>query len=342
MRDVTVLITACGNVYMPGTTASIKNNGERKIRLIGADMNHDDTILQMVDQYYQVPRGDDPNYASAILDICLKEHVDVVIPIMSAELIALAEKEEMFKKAGVILSVSNLESLKIANNKLALFEYMQANGIPTPKFCSVNSVADVDPAIEHIGVPVVFKTNEGSGSRGMRIIDPSKSRFDILFHEKPTSAYVTLQDFKETLQEGDMPSMMAMEYLPGHEYTVDMVCENGKVLYNMCRRGLNVQTSIILDGVVEDKPEITGLCAMVAEKLKLTGNIGFDVKERADGTPVIMECNPRATAGVSEFTASGVNLLYLNIKRCLGESLPEVTPRYGVIMKRRYQEMYWG
>ena len=320
MREVTVLITACGNVYMPGTAASVKNNGERNIRLIGADMNHDDTILQMFDQYYQVPRGDDPNYAAAILEICRKEHVDVVIPIMSVELETLAKNEAMFKEAGVVLSVSSLESLKIANNKLALFEYMRDNDIPVPKFWKVNSVADVDPAIEHIGVPVVFKTNEGSGSRGMRIIDPSKSRFDILFHEKPTSAYVTLQDFKETLQEGDMPPMMAMEYLPGNEYTVDMLCENGKVLYNMCRRGLNVQTSIILDGIVEDKPEITGLCAMVAEKLKLTGNIGFDVKERADGTPVIMECNPRATAGVSEFTASGVNLLYLNIKRCLGLS----------------------
>ena len=342
MREVTVLITACGNAYMPGTATSVKNNGERKIRLIGADMNHDDTILQMFDQYYQVPRGDDPGYADALLDICIKEQVDVVIPIMSVELETLAKNADKFKAAGVALSVSRLEALKIANNKLALFEFMEENGIPTPKFCCVNSVEDVDRAIAHIGVPVVFKTNEGSGSRGMRIIDPSKSRFDILFHEKPTSAYVTLQDFKETLQEGQMPPMMAMEYLPGHEYTVDMLCDNGKVLYNMCRRGLNVQTSIILDGVVEDKPEITNLCAMVAEKLKLTGNIGFDVKERADGTPVIMECNPRATAGVSEFTASGVNLLYLNVKRCLGEPLPEVNPKYGVIMKRRYQEMYWG
>ncbi len=342
MCDVTVLITACGNVYMPGTTASIKNNGERNIRLIGADMNRDDTILQMVDQYYTVPRGDDPGYADAILDICIKEHVDVVIPIMSAELETLAKNADRFQKAGVALPISNLESLKIANNKLALLEFMRENGIPAPKFCKVNCVEDVDRAIEAIGVPVVFKTTEGSGSRGMRIIDPSKSRFDILFHEKPTSAYVTLQDFKETLQEGDMPPMLAMEYLPGHEYTVDMLCDNGKVLYNLCRRGLNVQTSIILDGIVEDKPEITGLCAQVAEKLKLTGNIGFDVKERADGTPVIMECNPRATAGISEFTASGVNLLYLNVKRCLGEPLPELTPKYGVIMKRRYQEMYTG
>ncbi len=342
MRDITVLITACGNVYMPGTTASIKNNGERNIRLIGADMNHDDTILQMVDQYYQVPRGDDPGYADAILDICIKEHVDVVIPIMSVELETLARNADKFAKAGVSVSVSDLEPLKIANNKLALFEYMQANDIPTARFCEVNSVEDVDRALELVGVPVVFKTTEGSGSRGMRIIDPGKSRFDILFHEKPTSAYVTLQDFKETLQEGDMPKMLAMEYLPGHEYSVDLVCENGKVLYSLCRRGLNVQTSIILDGIVEDKPEIVQLCNQVAEKLKLTGNIGFDVKERADGTPVIMECNPRATAGISEFTASGVNLLYLNIKRCLGEPLPELTPKYGVVMKRRYQEMYCG
>ena len=342
MCDVTVLITACGNVYMPGITGSIKNNGERKIRLIGADMNHDDTMLQMVDQYYTVPRGDDPSYADAILDICIKEHVDVVIPIMSAELINLAQNVEKFAKAGVNLSISNLESLKIANNKLALFEFMKENDIPVPNFCKVNCVEDVDKAIEQVGVPVVFKATEGSGSRGMRIIDPSKSRFDILFHEKPTSAYVTLQDFKETLQEGDMPKMLAMEYLPGHEYSVDLLCENGKVIYSLCRRGLNVQTSIILDGIVEDKPEITQLCNRVAEKLKLTGNIGFDVKERADGTPVIMECNPRATAGVSEFAASGVNLLYLNIKRCLGEPLPELTPKYGVIMKRRYMEMYCG
>lgn len=342
MRDVTVLITACGNVYMPGTAASIKNNGERNVRLIGADMNHDDTILQMFDQYYQVPRGDDPSYADAILDICIKEKVDVVIPIMSVELETLAKNADRFAAAGVALSVSDLENLRIANDKLALLKFMQENGIPTARFCEVNCVADVDKALEEVGIPVVFKTTEGSGSRGMRIIDPCKSRFDILFHEKPTSAYVTLQDFKETLQEGQMPQMLAMEYLPGHEYTVDMLCDHGKVLYSLCRRGLNVQTSIILDGIVEDKPEITGLCNQVAEKLKLTGNIGFDVKERADGTPVIMECNPRATAGVSEFAASGVNLLYLNIKRCLGEEIPELTPKYGVIMKRRYMEMYCG
>ena len=32
LRDVTVLITAAGNVFMPGTTACLTKNGERKMK----------------------------------------------------------------------------------------------------------------------------------------------------------------------------------------------------------------------------------------------------------------------------------------------------------------------
>lgn len=35
-----------------------------------------------------------------------------------------------------------------------------------------------------------------------------------------------------------------MEYLPGEEYTVDLLADNGKVLYNCCRRSLNMENSI--------------------------------------------------------------------------------------------------
>lgn len=340
MSNVTVLITACGNVYMPGTTKAIRENGERKLTLIGTDMNKDDTILEMVDRYYQVPRANDPSYVDVLYDICKKEHVDVVIPIMSAELEVLSLNKKKFEEIGTIISISDYEQLCIANDKLKLFNYMKNNNISCAKYYEVNNVEDVDKAIEEIGYPIVFKACEGSGSRGFRIIDPTKSRFDILFNEKPNSAYTTLKEFKETLMEGSMPQMLAMEYLPGDEYTVDMLVDNGEVKYSLCRRGLNVQTSIILDGVVEEEPEIISLCNEVATKLKLHGNIGFDIKKRKDGMPIIMECNPRATAGVSEFVASNVNLLYLCVKMHLKEELPVINPKYGVIMKRRYIEMY--
>ena len=157
MSNVTVLITACGNVYMPGTTKAIRENGERKLTLIGTDMNKDDTILEMVDRYYQVPRANDSSYVDVLYDICKKEHVDVVIPIMSAELEVLSLNKKKFEEIGTIISISDYEQLCIANDKLKLFNYMKNNNISCAKYYEVNNVEDVDKAIEEIGYPIVFK-----------------------------------------------------------------------------------------------------------------------------------------------------------------------------------------
>lgn len=71
----------------------------------------------------------------------------------------------------------------------------------------------------------------------------------------------------------------------------------------------------------------------------LEGNIGFDLRERADGSPFIMECNPRATAGIPVFAKAGVNLPYLAVKRLLGEPFETPIPREGLIVRKRWTEM---
>ena len=72
MRDLTVLVSACGYQFMPALADCIKDNGERNIRIVGTDMNYDETILQMVDAFYQVPKALDPNYIPRVLEICDK------------------------------------------------------------------------------------------------------------------------------------------------------------------------------------------------------------------------------------------------------------------------------
>ena len=74
MNDLTIMITAAGNQYMLGLVDCLKKNGERNIRLIGADMNNDLTILQMVDSYYQVPAAEDSSYIDRLLEVCRKEN----------------------------------------------------------------------------------------------------------------------------------------------------------------------------------------------------------------------------------------------------------------------------
>ena len=344
MKDITVLITAAGNMFMPGTTACLKENGERNIRLIGADMNDDPTMLQMVDAYYQVPRGDDPSYVDVIFNICKKEKVDVVLPVMSVELNVLSLNKNKFENEGIRISVSDSNSLFIANDKLALFNYMRDNGLPCAEYRSVSNINSLKEAVHELGYPkkrVCVKATNVSGSRGFRILDSVKSRYDMFFNEKPNSAFITLDDLLSIMSENEIiPEMMVMEYLPGAEYTVDLLADHGEVLYSCCRKSTNMENSIMLDGIVSDNKEVLELCRKVTEKLRLDGNIGFDVKEREDGTPMIMECNPRITAGISAFAAAGVNLPYLCVKKLLGEELPRVELKIGLKMKRRYCEMY--
>ena len=343
MKNLTVLVTAAGNVFMPGTLACLKNNGECRIRLIGADMNDDASILQMCDAAYQVPACSDPAYVDTLLDICRKEAVNILLPIMSAELDALAERKEEFAKIRTLVSVTDPQGLAIANNKRKLFDFMKEQGLACARYAIVHSGEELKSSVYSLGYPeqrVCVKATNGSGSRGFRILSEGENRFHSFMHEKPTSGITTLADLLEILTEAEeFPELMVMEYLPGEEYSVDLLADHGKVMVSCCRRSLRMENSIMLEAVVEERPDVTALCQAVTEKLGLDGNIGFDLRERSDGTPVIMECNPRITAGIPYFAHAGVNLPYLCVKKMLGIELPEIRPRYGTIIRRRWMEM---
>ena len=343
MKDLCVLVTAAGNVFMPGTLACLKNNGERNIRLIGADMSDDASILQMCDAAYQVPRGNDPSYADVLMEICNKEKVDVLLPIMSVELEALSEKKAAFAKIGTVVSVSDPKPLAIANNKGKLFDFMKEQGMPSAQYYAVHSIEELHTYARILGYPekqVCVKATDGSGSRGFRILSETASRLEMFLHEKPSAGVIRLDELVDILAEAEeFPELLVMEYLPGAEYSVDLLSDRGKVLVSCCRRSLRMENSIMLEAVIEENSVVTGLCNAVTEKLGLDGNIGFDIRERNDGIPVIMECNPRITAGIPFFAHAGVNLPYLCVKKILGEELPEIAPRYGTIIKRRWMEM---
>ena len=343
LRDITVMITAAGNVFMPGTTACLTENGERNLRLIGVDMNHDPSILQMCDTYYPVPRGDDPGYIDTLFNICEKEHVEIVLPIMTIELNALARNRAGFEAIGTKLSVSDTAALEIANDKIKLFDFMVQHGIRCADYKSVHNMETFEKAVKELGYPykrICVKATNGSGSRGFRIIDETRTRFHAYMHEKPSSCYIRLSEMEEILAEADeFPELMIMEYLPGNEYTVELLADKGKVLYCCCRKSLGMDNGIMLNSEVVENNAVEALCREVTEELKLEGNIGFDVLEREDGTPFIVECNPRLTAGIPVFRMAGVNLPYLNVKRLLGEKLPDCKPEVGKIVRRRWLEM---
>ena len=344
MRDLTVVVTACGAQFMPGLADCLKQNGERNIRLVGVDKNEDDTVLQMVDVFYQVTEEIGEAYIDRLLDICRREKASVLMPFMSVELLPLIDRIADFEAIGTKVSVSDWKSVELTNNKLKFYEFLKEQGLPVPKFYAIKNADELKTACEAVGYPkkaVCVKATELSGSRGIRIIDATKSRYDILFGQKPNSFYTTFDELQATLREQPtMPEMMAMECLPGEEGSVDLIADKGKILY-MAYRESNVNlASIPQEATLAYNEEAYQIAREVIAALGLSGNADLDFKYDETGHPVLMEINPRIAATMRIFKEGGLNLPYLRIKQLLGEELPEVEVRYGVKMKRRYLEMF--
>ena len=62
MKQATVLITGIGGPGAPGTIKSLKLIKERKIKIVGIDMDKNAVGFSMVDKSYIVPPAQDKNF----------------------------------------------------------------------------------------------------------------------------------------------------------------------------------------------------------------------------------------------------------------------------------------
>jgi len=86
LRDLKIVVTACG---CPGASTLIRmlkaNHGERKIKIIGTDMDKEPIGGFLVDKFYNVPIGSSEDYIPTMLDILEREKPDVLFPESSFE-----------------------------------------------------------------------------------------------------------------------------------------------------------------------------------------------------------------------------------------------------------------
>lgn len=343
MKSLTILSTACGAMFMPGFFRCLKDNGERDIRIIGVDTADIGYMNHIIDGFYKVPPITDESYLQCVLDICLKEHVDIVFPHISMELGLFASGRSLFESKNIRLALSNPETLHIANNKRELYENMKHNGLPTPLYVGISSVDDYDRALNYLGFPdkdVCIKIADGSGSRGVRVVSSHFSAADIFMRQKPSSLYISSADMRQIISAvNGREDLIAMERLWMPEYSVDLLAENGTVLYIGGRLNVESQMSIAQISEVKMIPAAIDLCNKIVEKLSLTGNIGFDFMFDSKGLPVLTDLNPRITATIILFKEAGINFPYLRIKQLLGETLPSCTINENIKLVRKYDDI---
>jgi carbamoyl-phosphate synthase large subunit len=131
-----------------------------------------------------------------------------------------------------------------------------------------------------------------------------------------------------------------MEYLPGDEYSVDVLVDNGRFISAIPRSRDHIKMGISFVGTVVHDTEIIKYSRRVVEGLKLNGNIGLQFKRDKTGIPKIIESNPRVQGTIVLCTAAGENMVYEAVKLGIGEEVTVPKVNWGVKMIRYWDELF--
>ena len=344
-RQITVLLTGAGAPGMPGILTCLKK-APRKLRLIGVDMDPNAPSRLDFSGFYQIPAAKDDSFIPTILEIAKREQVDIIVPCVTRELAKFAEARELFAAEGIIVATMDPHTIDVANNKGKLLTAIKQAGLPTAEFYLANTIEEVESAFNKLGYPeraVCVKAVEGNGSRAVRLVDPKISMSNLFFNEKPNGMYISKHDLIALLRETPKfpKELMLMQALPGDEYAVDLVTRNGETLTALCRKGMQVVSSNQTMSVVVDEPEVIAQCEKIVKLLKLSGNVGFDLKCSEDGTPYILEINPRFTGGIVTCLAADANMPWMGICSWLGLPFEKPKLQIGVKMQRYWNERFY-
>ncbi len=313
-RALRVLVTGAGG---PAAVSVIKSLcRDPSVCLLAADMDPWAAGLYLLppDARTLIPAGLDPGFADAVLARCTALGVDVLIPTVDAEMRPLARARAGYAAAGIELMLAPERALDLTLDKLALAQCC-AGHVRVPRTeCFDESL---DPASWEY--PVVLKPRTGSGSRDISVVASAG----------------------ELAALDRSAEFIVQEYLPGEEYSIDVLADTGShVIAAVPRVRTRVDSGVSVAGRTIHDPELEHFGATVASVTGLTYIANVQARRDAADRPALLEVNPRAPGALPLTMASGVDMPRLALDSLRGRPVPEHLDFREVAMVRFLEERF--
>ena len=338
MRDVRVLVPSIGHPTRPSLVQALRENGERTVDVIGADMDANGIGPFVVEKFRKVPARTDPGYIDRVLEICRTDRVDVYYALGEEEAIASGERAEEFARERVaVIRPGSPDMLRISSNKARYHEFFAARGIPHARFKAIRTADDLEPALRALGYPdedVFVKPTVSKGGRGARLVSARAGRTS----DVPVQTLAALGD--SLGGPGPFPELIAMEHLTGTYYSVDVLSADGRVLYAVPKIRVQGTASNTTTGEVDLNPDTIDLANRACAAFGFSFLQNYEMKLDRDGHPRIYDINPRGGTSLILCAAAGANIAYFAVKMALGEEIPRVQVKNHVRMLRYYREFF--
>lgn len=346
-NELCVLITAAGSINTTSKIDCLKNNYEkRKVRVVCTDKIDVPIMHYKADSFHLLPHGRDKNYIKNLLNICKKERVDVILPCSLSEVMTIANHQHLLISKKIIPAVSSYNSIKKMNSKYATNCLLEKEKIPIPRYFLTHNKKEFLKAIRQLGYPkkpICFKPSNSfssGGARGFRILRSKNSIGKIIFDQKPESKEIDLETSLRSVQDKNNFELLVMEYLTGEHFTVHILSQKGKMEYCVPLQVERPELGYAHFGIIKKNPKIEKICEQIVKTMNFDFIINIQFRLSKNGTPNVLEINPRIAGTIGLPMAIGINLPYFAVKQALGEKIPKIKQRYGAKMIKHWEEFY--
>jgi len=273
-----VLVFPCGSEI--GLEVNRALAGSTHFSLFGASSVNDHGKVVYKNYIADLPLISAVDFIDKINLVIAEHDIDFIIPAHDSVVLKLAENRPLINVA-VITSCA--ETCRLCRSKRRTYELF-APLLPTP---------EIYTETEEMTFPVFLKPDVGQGSRGTYKVN---SLEEITFYCKQN------------------PTLLALEYLPGKEYTVDCFTDrNGALLFAEGRERIRTCNGISVNSKQTIDARFQKMAHIINKNLSLQGVWFYQVKERSSGELVLMEIAPRMAGTMALFRADGVNFISLSL-----------------------------
>jgi carbamoyl-phosphate synthase large subunit len=304
------------SVLVPGAAAPAGINTLKSLKManysgkvIATDSKSLAAGFIMSDYYSVLPEADDPIFKNALFDIINKYNIQVLMPSSGFDIYQYSQHRGEISQLGAEAVVSDRESLEVCRDKLLTFQKLDG------KFDLPHTTENPDKIQEF---PVIAKPRFGKGSR------------DIIRVDNESDLCYIKSKFSE---------MIFQEYLPGIEYTVDVLSSlEKKSLMAVPRTRLETRGGISTQGKISRNSKVEETCMKIADSVGIRGPCCIQMKESVDGSLKLVEINPRMGGGTIFATLAGANFPSMIIEMAEGRkvNIPKISE---VTIMRYFEEI---
>lgn len=282
-------------------------------RLLATDVTALSSAFQDADAGFLVPSCASEDFVPAMLELCQRESVRLVVPTIDTELPAYAANRDRFAAIGTTVAVSSPAVIAIGADKVRTYAWLVDAGLSTVRQTGVAEVL-ADPG--SWAFPLLVKPRSGSSGKGVAVV-------------------ADLVELEVATRAGDF---VVQTIAPGVEHTVDLLVDRGgRCRCAVPRRRLEVRAGEVSKGVTVDHRAVGALALRAAESLPgAYGVLNLQVFASEDDELTVIELNPRFGGGFPLAWQAGADYPRWLVEEVLGHPSSARADgwRSGVVMLR--------